>query len=156
MQTVRHADRRSVSAASAHASTRDPAAIEYPPHRLDAQTGLLTLGLILSSVARDFGVSTATAGQLRTLAGLAGGIAALVVAAAGRRVGIRWLLLVGNWLLALGAVGSAAAPNLIVLAIAQAVVGAAAGLLISGGQAAAAPWAPAEQRAAALAWASLG
>jgi DHA1 family inner membrane transport protein len=121
-----------------------------------AQAGLLTLGLTLSSVARDFGVSTATAGQLRTLAGLAGGIAALAVIAVGQRVGIRRLLLVGNGLLALGCAASAAAPNLVALASAQVVAGVATGLLISGGLAAAATWAPAEHRATALAWASLG
>jgi DHA1 family inner membrane transport protein len=121
-----------------------------------AQAGLLTLGLTLSSVAHEFGTSTATAGQLRTLAGLAGGIAALTVMAVGRRVGIRSVLLVGNGLLALGCAASAAAPDAIVLASAQAVVGAATGLLISGGLAAAATWGPPEHRAAALAWASLG
>ena len=121
-----------------------------------AQAGLLTLSPILSSVANDFGVSTAAAGQLRTLVGLVGGIAALAVVLVGRRVGLRRLLLAGNGLLALGSVASAAAPSLIALAAAQVAVGAAIGLLISGGLAAAAAWAPPERRAGTLAWASLG
>ena len=121
-----------------------------------AQTGVLTLGLILPEVAADFGVSTAVAGQLRTLAGLVGGIAALAVVPFGERIGLRKLLLVGNGLLALGASASAAAPSLFTLAAAQVAVGAATGLLISGGLAAAASWTPPKRRAKALAWASLG
>ena len=121
-----------------------------------AQAGLLTLSPILPDVARDFGVSTAAAGQLRTLVGLVGGIVALAVMLVGRRVGLRRLLLAGNALLVLGSVASAAAPGLIALAAAQVAVGAATGLLISGGLTAAASWAPPERRAATLAWASLG
>ena len=121
-----------------------------------AQAGLLTLSPILPNVARDFGVATAAAGQLRTLVGLVGGIAALVVVFVGSRVGLRRLLLAGNGLLVLGSVASAAAPSLIALAVAQVAVGAATGLLISGGLAAAAAWAHPQRRARTLAWASLG
>jgi DHA1 family inner membrane transport protein len=121
-----------------------------------AQAGLLTLGPILPNVAHDFGVSTAAAGQLRTVVGLVGGSAALAVVFVGRRVQPRTLLLAGNGLLAVGSVASAAAPSLIALAAAQVVIGAAIGLLVSGGLAAAAAWAPPERRAATLAWASLG
>jgi MFS transporter, DHA1 family, inner membrane transport protein len=121
-----------------------------------AQAGLLTLSPILPSVARDFGVATAAAGQLRTLVGLVGGLAALGVVFVGRRVGPRRLLLAGNGLLVLGSVASAAAPSLWALAAAQVAVGAATGLLISGALAAAAAWAPPERRAATVAWAVLG
>lgn len=121
-----------------------------------AQAGALTLSPILPGVAREFGISTAAAGQLRTLAGLSGAIAALAVVLVGARVGLRRLLMAGNGLLALGSAASAAAPTLIALAAAQVMVGAAAGLLISGGLAAAATWAPADRQAKALAWASLG
>ena len=121
-----------------------------------AQAGVLTLSPILPSVAREFGISTAAAGQLRTLAGLSGGIAALAVVLVGARVGLRRLLLAGCGLLALGSAASAAAPTLIALAIAQVMVGAAAGLLISGGLAAAATWVPADRQAKTLARASLG
>lgn len=74
-----------------------------------AQAGLLTLSPILPNVARDFGVATAAAGQLRTLVGLVGGVAALVAVFVGSRVGLRRLLLAGNGLLVLGSVASAAA-----------------------------------------------
>ncbi len=121
-----------------------------------AQAGLLTLSPILPDVATDFGVSTAAAGQLRTLVGLVGGVAALGVVLVGRRVGLRQLLLAGNGLLVLGSIASAAAPSMIALAIAQVAVGAATGLLIAGGLAAAATWAAPERRAATLASASLG
>lgn len=121
-----------------------------------AQAGVLTLSPILPAVAREFGISTAAAGQLRTLAGLSGAIAAIAVVLVGARVGLRRLLLAGNGLLALGSAASAAAPTLIALAVAQVMIGAAGGLLISGGLAAAATWAPAGRQAKALAWASLG
>ena len=121
-----------------------------------AQSGLLALSPILPSVAQDFGVSTATAGQLRTLLGLAGGLAAVTVVLFGRRVGLRRLLLAGNGLLLLGALASAAAPTIAALAAAQVAIGGATGLLISGGLAAAATWPPPDRRPATIAWASLG
>ncbi len=121
-----------------------------------AQAGLLTLSPILPSVAREFGVATAAAGQLRTLVGLVGGIAALAVVLVGRRVGPRRLLLAGNGLLVLGSVASAAAPSLSALAAAQVAIGAATGLLVAGALAAAAAWSAPERRAATVAWASLG
>ena len=121
-----------------------------------AQAGLLTLSPILPSVARDFGVSTAAAGQLRTLVGLTGGVTALAVVVVGRRVGLRRLLLAGNGLLVVGSAASALAPSLLALAAAQVAVGAATGLLVAGGLAAAAAWAAPQRRTATLAWASLG
>lgn len=121
-----------------------------------AQVGVLTLSPILPGVAREFGISTAAAGQLRALAGLSGGITALAVVLVGARVGLGRLLLAGNGLLALGSAASAAAPTVIALGAAQVMVGAAAGLLISGGLAAAATWAPPGRQAKTLAWASLG
>jgi predicted MFS family arabinose efflux permease len=121
-----------------------------------AQAGLLTLSPILPTVARDFGVSTAAAGQLRTLVGLTGGVTALAVVLVGRRLGLRRLLLAGNGLLVLGCAASALAPSLLALAAAQVAVGAATGILVAGGLAAAAAWAAPQRRTATLAWASLG
>ena len=74
----------------------------------------------------------------------------------GARVGLRRLLMAGNELLLLGSAASAAAPSLIALAAAQVMVGAGAGLLISGGLAAGAIWAPAGREAKSVARASLG
>jgi predicted MFS family arabinose efflux permease len=121
-----------------------------------AQAGLLSLGPVLPDVAREFGVSTAAAGQLRTLGGLAGGATALAVALLGSRLGLRGMLIAGHLMLALGALASAAAPNVAVLAAAQAGVGAAAGLLIAGALAASAAWSESGRRSRALAVASLG
>ena len=121
-----------------------------------AQAGLLSLGPVLPDVAREFGVSTAAAGQLRTLGGLAGGATAVAVALLGSRLDLRGMLIAGHLMLALGALGSAAAPNLAMLAAAQAAVGAAAGLLIAGALAASAAWSETGRHARALAVASLG
>lgn len=121
-----------------------------------AQAGLLSLGPVLPDVAREFGVSTAAAGQLRTLGGLAGGATALAVALLGSRLGLRGMLIAGHLMLALGVLASAAAPNVAVLAAAQAAVGGAAGLLIAGALAASAAWSESGRRSRALAVASLG
>jgi predicted MFS family arabinose efflux permease len=121
-----------------------------------AQAGLLSLGPVLPDVAREFGISTAAAGQLRTLGGLAGGATALAIALLGSRLGLRGMLIAGHLLLALGALASAAAPNLALLASGQAAVGAAAGLLIAGALAASAAWSESGRRSRTLAVASLG
>lgn len=67
-----------------------------------AQAGLLSLGPVLPDVAREFGVSVAAAGQVRTLGGLAGGAAAVAVALLGSRLGLRGMLTAGYLTLALG------------------------------------------------------
>src|SRR5829696_4344387 len=121
-----------------------------------AQAGLLSLGPVLPDVAREFGISTAAAGQLRTLGGLAGGATALAIALLGSRLRLRGMLIAGHLMLALGALASAAAPSLAMLAAAQAAVGAAAGLLIAGALAASAAWSEPGRRSRALAVASLG
>jgi predicted MFS family arabinose efflux permease len=121
-----------------------------------AQAGLLSLGPVLAGVAGDFDVSAAAAGQLRTLGGLVGGTAAIAVALLGSRLELRRTLVTGHALLAFGALMSAAAPDFALLAVGQAAVGAAAGLLISGALAASAAWTEPGRRARALAIASLG
>ena len=102
-----------------------------------SQSGLLVLSPILVDVAREFGVSTATAGQLRSISGATGGVTALVLATAARRPGLRELLSLGAALVALGSGLSAAAPSFTVLAAAQAVLGVGIGLLVAVGIAAA-------------------
>jgi predicted MFS family arabinose efflux permease len=104
----------------------------------------------------EFGVSVAAAGQLRTLGGLAGGAIAVAVALLGSRLDLRRTLIAAHVMLMVGTLGSAAAPNLAVLALGQAAVGAAAGLLIAGALAASAAWSEPGRRARALAIASLG
>jgi MFS transporter, DHA1 family, inner membrane transport protein len=121
-----------------------------------SQSALLVLSPILVDVAREFGVSTAMAGQLRSISGATGGVTALLVATATRRPGLRDLLSLGAALVALGSGLSAAAPSFTVLCAAQAVLGVGIGLLVAVGIAAAGEWAAPGQRAHVLAWAIAG
>ncbi|MGZ4371913.1 MAG: MFS transporter, partial [Gaiellaceae bacterium] len=120
------------------------------------QAGLIALSPVLVKVASDLGVSTAAAGQLRTISGLAAGLTALGLAAAARRLQLRQLLVGGSTLLAAGSLASAAAPSFVVLALVQLVVGVAVALLVTAGTAAAAEWTPREERARVLSWALIG
>lgn len=120
------------------------------------QAGAIALSPVLAEVARDLDVSTATAGQLRTVAGLVAGVTALVLGRLGARYALSRQLLVGALLLALGSLGSAAAPSIGLLAAAQAPVGAGIAILTTAGTLAAAEWVPAERRAATLSWALIG
>jgi predicted MFS family arabinose efflux permease len=92
-----------------------------------SQTGMLVLSPILPAIAREFGVSTATAGQLRAISGATGGVTAILLAIAPRRPGARDLLTAGAALVALGA------PHFAVMAVRAAanqfgyLLGAAAG-----------------------------
>ncbi len=121
-----------------------------------SQASFLVLTAILPELARDFGVSTATAGQARTLAAVTGGVTALALGRLGRKLGVHELLLLGLSLVAVGSLASALAPNLAAFACAQAAIGAAAAILLSAGVAAAGEWAPAGERARVLSWALLG
>jgi len=121
-----------------------------------SQAGLLVLSPILPDLARDFGVSTAAAGQLRTLAGAAGGITAVLLAVAPRRPGLRTLLSGGATLVAAGAILSAAAPSFAVLAAGQGVIGVGIAVLIAVAIAASWEWSAPSERAHTLAWAIAG
>ena len=71
-----------------------------------SQAALLILTPILTSVAADFDISTATAGQLRTISGLSAGVTAVLSGLAAARVGLRELLLAGLGLLMLARSGA--------------------------------------------------
>ena len=120
------------------------------------QAGAIALSPVLAQVARDLDVSTAAAGQLRTVAGLAAGVTALALGRLSARVTLRKQLLAGSLLLALGSLASAAAPGIALLAAAQVPVGAGIAILTTAGTLAAAEWVPAERRAATLSWALIG
>lgn len=115
-----------------------------------SQSGTLVLSPILVDVAQDFGVSTAAAGQLRSISGAVAAAAALSVGALAARLGLRRLLLGGLATLALASGLSAAAPAFATLAAAQALLGVAIGVLLSSGIAGATAWIPRERRADAL------
>jgi predicted MFS family arabinose efflux permease len=121
-----------------------------------SQAALLVLAPVLPSVAADLDVSTATAGQLRTVSGLSAGATALAAGLAASRVGLRELLGAGLGLLAVGAAASAASPDFLVLALAQLLVGGGIGLAYSAGVAAVAEWSGPEDRSRVLALALLG
>jgi len=121
-----------------------------------SQSALLVLSPTLIDVAREFGVSTATAGQLRSISGATGGVTALVLATSPRLAGLRRLLSAGAALVAVGSALSATAPSLAVLAGAQAVAGVGIGLLVAVGIAAAAEWPAPDERPHVLAWAIAG
>jgi DHA1 family inner membrane transport protein len=121
-----------------------------------SQAAMLVLSPILPDVAREFGVSTATAGQLRAISGATGGLAAVLLAILPRRPGARDLLSAGAALVALGSALSAAAPAFALLAVAQGVAGAGIGLLVAVGIAAAGEWPDPARRPHVLAWAIAG
>jgi predicted MFS family arabinose efflux permease len=121
-----------------------------------SQAGMLVLSPILRDIAREFGVSTATAGQLRAVSGATGGLTAILIAVAPRRPGLRDLLSAGAALVAVGSLCSAAAPSFAVLAVAQAVIGVGVGLLVAAGIAAAGEWPAPARRPHVLAWAIAG
>jgi len=121
-----------------------------------SQSGGLVLSPILSDVADDFGVSIATAGQLRIVAAP---LAAVVALAAGRalvRFSPRALLGVGSALLAVGSVASAAAPTFTLLALAQVPMWAGIATLLAAGVAAVAAWSEPEHRTRVVAHALAG
>jgi predicted MFS family arabinose efflux permease len=123
-----------------------------------AQACLIALSPVLAQVASDLDISTAAAGQLRSVSGLAAGLAALAVAfsRSARRVSLRELLLGGASLLALGSVASAVAPSYSALLLAQVLIGVAVALLVTAGTTAAVEWSPPEHRAQVLSWALIG
>jgi predicted MFS family arabinose efflux permease len=121
-----------------------------------SQAGLLVLSPILPELASEFGVSTAAAGQLRTLSGATGGISAVLLALAPRRPGLRALLSGGAALVIVGSALSAAAPCFAVLAGAQGAIGVGVGVLVAVGIAAAGEWSTPSERPRTLAWAIAG
>ena len=121
-----------------------------------SQSALLVLSPTLIDVARDLGVSTATAGQLRSISGATGAVTALLLATARRRPGLRALLSAGAALVAGGSGLSATAPSFAVLAGAQGVLGVGIGLLVAVGIAASGEWAAPAERPRVLAWAIAG
>jgi DHA1 family inner membrane transport protein len=121
-----------------------------------AQSAFVVLAPTLTQVAHQFGVSVARAGQLRTVAAIAGFLAAAAIAVVARRVGVARLLRAGLVVLAAGAIASAAAPSFALLAMAQIVIGVGAAAVLTAGLAAAADWSDPSHRADVLAWTIVG
>lgn len=121
-----------------------------------AQAGVIAVSPVLAEVAGDFDVSTATAGQLRSVSGLAAGLTAVTLGALTAHLGLRELLAIGLFTLALGSLLSAIAPSFAFLVAAQVPVGAGLAAVLTGGLAAAAQWSTPEVRATVLSWALIG
>jgi DHA1 family inner membrane transport protein len=121
-----------------------------------AQSAVIALSPVLAQAATDLHVSTAAAGQLRTITGIAAGVTALSISGAAARIGLRRQLLGGSILLALGSLASAVAPDYTLLAVAQLPVGIAVAALTTAGTLAAAEWVPEELRTRTLSWALVG
>jgi predicted MFS family arabinose efflux permease len=121
-----------------------------------SQAAFMTLSPLLPEMARDLDLSLATVGQLGTAARLAGAIAAVGIAVAGSRLGVRCLLLAGLALLAAGSVATAIAPAFGWLLGAQLALGAGVSAVMAGGIAAVPVWAPPVRRPTVLAWALVG
>jgi predicted MFS family arabinose efflux permease len=120
------------------------------------QSAVIALTPVLAEVAADFEISTAAAGQLRTVSGLVATVTALSAGLLSRRFGLRTLLLAGVAGLAAGSIASALAPGFVALALAQAVLGGGIALAITAATTAAAEWAAPEHRAQVLSWTLLG
>jgi len=121
-----------------------------------AQSGVLVLSPLLTGIAKEFEVSTATAGQLRTVSGLTAAVVALAVPLVGGRARLRSFLLAGLGVLAAANLASAAAPSIWALGAAQVAMGVAVGVLVSAGTTAAAEWASDDGRARLLSAALMG
>ena len=121
-----------------------------------SQAALVVLNPLLPDVARDLDVSIATAGQLRTVSGLAAAAAAVATGLLAARVGLRGLMLGAIVILGIGSLVSGAAPNFAVLVVAQALVGVGIGVSYSAVIAATAEWSTAANRSRVLALTLLG
>jgi predicted MFS family arabinose efflux permease len=121
-----------------------------------AQAAVIAMSPVLADAASSLHVSTAAAGQLRTITGLAAGITALMLGAVAGRVGLGRQLLAASALLALGSLASAAAPTFVLLALAQLPVGVGVAVLTTGGTLAAAEWVSPALRTRALSRALVG
>ena len=121
-----------------------------------AQSAQLALTPVLTHVAHAFGLSTADAGQIRTVAAVVAALAALGVGVVSTRVQLRTLLSVGIFLLVCGSVTSVAATSAFMLTAGQACAGAASSILVASGVAAAAAWTSDADRGRVVAWTLVG
>ena len=120
------------------------------------QAAVIVMSPVLAKAAGDLHVSTAAAGQLRTITGLAAGITALMLGVVAGRAGLGRQLLVASVLVALGSLASAAAPTFTLLALAQLPVGVGVAVLTTAGTLAAAEWVAPALRTRTLSWALVG
>lgn len=121
-----------------------------------AQASFLTLAAILPVLAGDLHVTLSQAGQLQTLAGLVGGLAALAITFRAANVSPERLLAVGLASIAAGSALSALAPSFLFLFGDEVLLGGGFALVVAGGMAAVPAWSTPEERSTVLTWAQLG
>jgi MFS transporter, DHA1 family, inner membrane transport protein len=120
------------------------------------QASILVLTPILPDVAAEFGVSTASAAQLRSLAGIVAALAALYLARVGDRLPLGVILASGLGLLGVGSLTSALAPSFQVMLGAHVVIGLGLAAVLAGGFAASEAWAAPGDRSRVLSRALIG
>ena len=123
---------------------------------LAAQAAVIAAAPVLAQLAADLDVSTAAAGQLRTVAGLAAAITAIVAGRLAPRLTLARQLIAGAVLLAASSTASALAPSFALLLLAQVPLGVGVAALHTGATLAAAEWVPVERRRQVLSWALVG
>jgi predicted MFS family arabinose efflux permease len=121
-----------------------------------AQAGLIAMSPVLAQAAADLNVSTAAAGQLRSITGVSAAVTALLLSVAAGHVALARQLLAASMLLAAASLACAAAPSYAFLALAQVPVGVAVAGLTTAATVAAAEWAPSELRTRTLSRALIG
>jgi predicted MFS family arabinose efflux permease len=120
------------------------------------QATLLTLSPLLPDIAAEFGVATASVGQLRALSGLVAGVTAVAMVVRPPRLHLRTVLYCGLASLAVGSIACAAAPSLAWLAAAQVPIGVGIALLLGGALAASDRWSGSGSGSRLLSWTLLG
>jgi len=138
-----------------HTSPRRAAALLFSCV-LAAQSGQLALTPVLTDAAHTFSLTTAEAGQIRTVAAAFAAVAALAAGAASARVSLRTLLSVGLALVFVGSSLSLTASSVPALAVGQSLTGAASSVVLAAGVAAAAAWSDDADRARVVAWTLVG
>ncbi len=120
------------------------------------QAAILVLTPILPDVAAEFDVSTASAAQLRSVAGITAAITALYLATVGNRFRLGVILSSGLALIGVGSLISALAPSFQVMLAAHVVIGLGLAAVLAGGFAASEAWAADGDRARVLSRALIG
>jgi predicted MFS family arabinose efflux permease len=121
-----------------------------------SQAAVLVLAPILVSIAHDLDVSTAVAGQLRIFGAPVAAVVAIALARYGGRLPLQGVLLVSTASVAVGSLASAAAPNFLVLALAQVPLWIGVAGLVAAGIGAAGVWSETDARTRVVARALAG
>jgi predicted MFS family arabinose efflux permease len=123
---------------------------------LAAQAAVIAAAPVLAQLSADLDVSTAVAGQLRTVAGLAAAVTAIGAGRMAGRLTLARQLIAGAALVAASSTASALAPSFGFLLLAQVPLGVGVAALNIGATLAVTEWVPAEHRRQVLSWVLVG